>query len=202
MVFLNGKAQFDSSKYYILTVKPELGVFFPANKFLQDFYKSKAFSSWGLGTEIGKSTSGISLLVNFSHTGSRVDSVSYDTTSHTNSARSYSVTKNQFSIGIVNYMKISNNSFLLFKSIFSTYFVKEDLHDVSENPYGMAFSVGLSNRISKRISTFIDLGYDFVNIPAYNDSGTNHNKPNYFQPKDWSGFYLKTGLNINLLRNR
>ena len=173
--------QTDSTRYPIFDLTIETGVFFPRSEDFQNVYNSKSNLNWSIGTKFGTSDWNYMPWIKYSQYQSKIDSVI------SNDVDSLIIAKrNQISIGIINPIKLRNNNYIQLKCGLSYNYISEELTELYSEPFGLIMSIGYMKRISKYLTYYVDLNYDYAKT----------NTGYYF--KDWGGFLINFGLSLNI----
>lgn len=179
---ISGFSQIDSVKYPVFDFEIETGVFFNQNEYFFKKYNSKSNFNWTIGTTFGNSTWKILPWVKYSQYQLNKDSLSWYNTTIPLKAK-----RNQFSIGLVNPIRISQRNFLQLKYGVSYNLLSESSTDLYSETIGFLFSAGFMRQFTKVFNYHIDVGYEYSKA----SEGDLY--------RDWSGFYINMGISFNII---
>jgi len=175
--------QTDSTRYPIFDLTIETGVFFPRSEDFQKVYNSKSNLNWSIGTKFGTSDWNYMPWIKYSQYQSKIDSV---ITNDLDNDSLIIAKRNQISIGIINPIRLKNDNYIQLKCGLSYNFISEELTELYSEPFGLIMSVGYMKKLSKYVTYYVDLNYDYAKT----------NTGYYF--KDWSGFLINFGISLNI----
>ena len=175
--------QADSTRYPIFDLNFEAGVFFPQSEDFQEVYNTKSSFNWSIGSKFGTSEWKFLPWMKYSQYESRVDSVIVN--DEENDSLLIAGRK-QISLGFVHPIDLRNDNYFQIKCGITYNFISEELTDLNSEPFGLIMSVGYMKRLSKYMTYYLDLNYDYAKAT----SG--------YRFKDWSGFLVNSGISINL----
>lgn len=177
-------SQTDSTKYGVVDVTLESGIFFPGSEDYKNTYNSKSVHNWSLGAKFGSSN--YKLLTWFKFSQHKLEFDSKDIKDIMNFDSTLLAQRQQISVGLVNPIKIKDNHYIQLKYGLSYNFIKETLNEIEDKNIGLIMSVGYMKRVSPLFTYYVDLNYDY----AKTKTG--------YQFKDWSGLLINFGISFNL----
>ncbi|MFZ6052565.1 hypothetical protein [Halocola ammonii] len=174
--------QSDSTRYFILDLTAESGVFFPRSEDFQNTYNSKSNFNWSIGTKFGTSNWTFLPWIKYSQYQSKTDSV---IANDTDNDSLIIASRRQISFGLMNPIRLKNDNYIQVKCGLTYNFLSEESTDLYSESFGFIMSAGYMRRISKYLSYYMDLNYEYTKSSAG------------YTFKDWSGFLLNMGINLN-----
>lgn len=171
------------STYGIFDLNFESGVFFVKNSHLQTAYNVRTNYNWSLGIKFGASDWRFLPWFKYASYKSSVDTAKLNSRLEDHRV---SMQRKQLAVGLVNPIQLSDKHYLQFKGGVSFNGFSDEWTGLISSNWGMTFSVGYMQRISRYVSYYVDLNYDYAQT-----------RPEELH-RDWSGFLVNAGISLNI----